>query len=740
LVSITQTNSDDEAVEQVSRVLVQVMLTADFKDFSARMTKIVTRESYDLAMMIAQTIDLKALASEEQEQLNPINSHIVILLNVVNRILEKNVKEFINNRVDMVGDVQVRNAWKRALNGAYEDISAYLESKAIAGEPIDLQSEEIKNLTADVFVRTIAPEVFLNYYVAKTAPALPEALNRADDYPFDTTFNNVCNSYVTSTGSKAYKYKQLLTTDSSYIAYTNSLAETSEDISEILDLGSNILTLACPASGGTACVAAAVLSGIGKALEAMNFVGKGLNVGLSAQYVASLKSIMVSSPSHIFDQTGSVYFGTQVSTSGFTASTQAYNQKLTNFGALLQAGNRAAAIDSISQLASTSESLEDQMRTLSKQVFSRAATVYAADSSFGDYLDDTFINNSVRSSMARQGFNYTLISYMIDSVTNYSDTLLAIIPAIILRNNQTLAMYDSIIPAISGYPLSQPLMMSLAHETQCNGGTSYPVTASVQNLSSQPIDSVWALIQVNNGISCPVDSLFLGTIPAGQTLSAIFYVTTPVADTSGQILATIYTPAGEAVADGSSVHISATQPIASTLNNIDIPGGENSCFSAAQTVTTGGNGSYFTVQPGGIAEIIAGQKIFLKPGTRVWSGGYMHGHIAPGGAGCGDKSQGGPLAIIDYDQQDPDQAESVSGRFRAYPNPTSGMFVIEDTGNPDGQPVVLEIYSLLGNRIQQRSGPSQPAYEVSLAGFPAGLYLVRITTGTETAVLRIIRN
>jgi hypothetical protein len=76
--------------------------------------------------------------------------------------------------------------------------------------------------------------------------------------------------------------------------------------------------------------------------------------------------------------------------------------------------------------------------------------------------------------------------------------------------------------------------------------------------------------------------------------------------------------------------------IPTTLAVVDqvVAAGQTQCYNALQTITVAGGGSAFQVQAGGSATFIAGSKIRFLPGTKVFSGGYMHGYITTNGQYC----------------------------------------------------------------------------------------------------------
>ena len=67
-----------------------------------------------------------------------------------------------------------------------------------------------------------------------------------------------------------------------------------------------------------------------------------------------------------------------------------------------------------------------------------------------------------------------------------------------------------------------------------------------------------------------------------------------------------------------------------------------------------------------------------------------------------------------------------SGFVRLYPNPTQGRFTINSTATIDR----VEIYSILGQLLRHTEVNNRSA-EISLGGYPAGVYFARVYSGTE---------
>ncbi|NCA77680.1 MAG: T9SS type A sorting domain-containing protein [Alphaproteobacteria bacterium] len=179
--------------------------------------------------------------------------------------------------------------------------------------------------------------------------------------------------------------------------------------------------------------------------------------------------------------------------------------------------------------------------------------------------------------------------------------------------------------------------------------------------------------------------------------------------------------------------------------NLQIPdqvigNGESLCYNATAVITVAGGSNNFLVQPGGSAELIAGQRILMLAGTHVQNGGYLIARVNPGGPWCiqpfrSDESQ------IAKDRT-PNQVEPVRNNgllFSIYPNPTTGDFTLELDRGGDPKAVFLEIFTLEGRRIFQQSLYGECMYTVSMAGYLPGLYIIVVKSAYSTGMCKIIR-
>ena len=128
--------------------------------------------------------------------------------------------------------------------------------------------------------------------------------------------------------------------------------------------------------------------------------------------------------------------------------------------------------------------------------------------------------------------------------------------------------------------------------------------------------------------------------------------------------------------------------------------GESPCYNATQTIIVGGNGKSFLVSAGGSATMIAGQNILYLPNTTVQSGGYMWGYITPNGQFCGTKAPSVPAVITG--EENPIMIEEKAS-FKVYPNPTTGNFILELTGDIQTEKLQVDVYGIWVKRCYPQS-------------------------------------
>ena len=115
------------------------------------------------------------------------------------------------------------------------------------------------------------------------------------------------------------------------------------------------------------------------------------------------------------------------------------------------------------------------------------------------------------------------------------------------------------------------------------------------------------------------------------------------------------------------------------------------------------------------------------------SGEYLHGYISPGGPFCVTPSL--PSVVASNEKM----IEPDAWSFRLYPNPTTSNFTLELSYEPNGSPVEIHIYNMMGKMIFQRMIYEGKYHEFSMETQAPGIYLVKVGRKGISETLKIIK-
>jgi len=181
---------------------------------------------------------------------------------------------------------------------------------------------------------------------------------------------------------------------------------------------------------------------------------------------------------------------------------------------------------------------------------------------------------------------------------------------------------------------------------------------------------------------------------------------------------------------------STTTPMNQELANVIIPNGLTTCYDAQQILTVAGNGTTFIVENGGSVTLVAGNKISMLNGAKVYSGGYLHGYISTNGTFCGTMLA--PLVATNQTGETVGMEEvSKTPLIKVYPNPTSDRVIVEVMGTTEDASIT--VYSMLGGRLYQRQLKGEKKYQFSLSGKPVGIYMVRVQVGDQSEIAKVVK-
>lgn len=248
------------------------------------------------------------------------------------------------------------------------------------------------------------------------------------------------------------------------------------------------------------------------------------------------------------------------------------------------------------------------------------------------------------------------------------------------------------------------------------------LTGAIGNATDGVVHIVWSNIAGAN-IGTPGDTILMNFTYTGTTI-------TPLTFTTGCVISTV---------GGANIPVSyfngAVVPSTLSLENITIGSGQSNCYNA-QIIHVAGSGTYFNVEDGGSAILVAGQQINLYPGTVVQPGGYLWAYIStpPLCSGSGSLAEN----IMDVAELDGIR-NPEPGFFSVYPNPFSEKFTLELASGFESSYIAVRLSGMMGNEIlkEEISGTGKRIY--SLSGYPAGMYILRVVAGERSGTVKIIK-
>ncbi len=267
--------------------------------------------------------------------------------------------------------------------------------------------------------------------------------------------------------------------------------------------------------------------------------------------------------------------------------------------------------------------------------------------------------------------------------------------------------------------------------TSPNGGESY-LQGSVQTIAWSDNIAEGVKIDLYRG------GIFVLQIVASTPSNGTYLWDVPPAQNPGtdyQVVITSVTNNTLFDISDADFTVSSSVPATLMVQNIIVGNMQSLCYNATQTITVAGSATDFIVQNGGSATMIAGENIIYLPGTLVEPGGSMHGYITTTSQYCT------PPAPTISGMPGSETAPSGSSAFicRVYPNPTTGTFILEVTDAPGNGKTDAEIMDMDGRVVMHADISGIGKHELSLQGNSAGIYLLRLISGTMTKTLKIVR-
>jgi hypothetical protein len=183
---------------------------------------------------------------------------------------------------------------------------------------------------------------------------------------------------------------------------------------------------------------------------------------------------------------------------------------------------------------------------------------------------------------------------------------------------------------------------------------------------------------------------------------------------------------------------SSTPPENQELANITIPGGVTNCYDATQVLTVAGPGKTFIVENNGSVTLVAGIRISMLPGTKVYPGGYLHAYITTDGTYCGS-SKNPFVATLENGEATGIETTIKNKMITVYPNPTSDLVIVELLENDASGMANVTVYNIQGSKLLQKTINGGSGFQFSLSGKPVGVYMVHVQSGNKSEIAKIIK-
>ncbi|MCX6277476.1 MAG: T9SS type A sorting domain-containing protein [Bacteroidetes bacterium] len=180
-----------------------------------------------------------------------------------------------------------------------------------------------------------------------------------------------------------------------------------------------------------------------------------------------------------------------------------------------------------------------------------------------------------------------------------------------------------------------------------------------------------------------------------------------------------------------------------TVQNVTLGSGTTNCYDAFGTITVAGNGTAFTANSGSSATMISGHNIKYQAGTKVKSGGLMHGYITANSQYC----------PINYTYITPENPNLVSGngdaisrsdggkngKLQVFPNPTTGDVTIQIPENSETRLIKAEITDINGIIEISENLSEVRKYNLTVESLRPGMYFLHVTTAESIETIKLIR-
>lgn len=175
-------------------------------------------------------------------------------------------------------------------------------------------------------------------------------------------------------------------------------------------------------------------------------------------------------------------------------------------------------------------------------------------------------------------------------------------------------------------------------------------------------------------------------------------------------------------------------PYTVDLQDLTVLSGTDTCFAAMHTI----NVSNLTVHSGSNITLSAGQNIRLMPGIHVENGAGLHAYISEESNFCTNIKLPSSTVMRTELSNKYTTFQDSAFKVNVFPNPSRGLFFLNLTGCKDVEDATFEVFNLQGEKIHAIYAGQNYFYELDLRNKPKGVYILRVQSGKEIVITRLI--
>ena len=519
----------EQELEAFTRSIVFEEVMKKYAVDAARMSAYTASATYDLlssffseiftATKFDGDINVPSLLTDLQKDALAAQTELIVDASV------DCIHNSISKLAGYIDDEDLREKVESSLKAVVSLVA--IKAKSDGGLSTDFVEDVVAEFVTNIVNSIFSKALFEQYYIKKTQANFTMAnskLNNAEATSnFQIAANNALTNITTSESltTQADSDMQDLKTTSQVADFLQVTFNAAATISALTGVGlAHAALLKTLGSMSTLVKYGAQASSVALGVYRMYFLKQENNVASNESYIPFLQTL----PENIYNP-------------GLLAD---LNNAVTNYNTQLQIAlthvQNNERIDAMNSMIAVYQldSILRQEYFLSSSAMLVAAPQYEINTGNGDYLTNEIIIGGIGGNLnLRKSLSYFFSAYVIDS------TDLSLVDSILQTGSLVITdgvdLYDSLDyynTELSNIPVDPYLIdLGLNIGAPFNYNETKTVSAVVKNISQVPINDVYGKIYLQGGFTTIVDSIYVGTIAAGEVYTFNYDLIAPSFDT-----------------------------------------------------------------------------------------------------------------------------------------------------------------------------------------------------------------